>query len=53
MAVFGGPKGEEIRELMERGGPLAGDSSRSSREDSLFAEGAALIIDYSKLSMYS
>lgn len=53
MTVFGGARGEETRALRERGAPLAGDSSRSSREDSLLANGVALNWDYLSISVYS
>ena len=36
-AVFGGGTGDEIRASMFTVGPLEGDSSRSSREDSLLS----------------
>ena len=42
IAVFGGARGEETSVLRERGAPLGGDSSLSSREDSLLAKGVAL-----------
>ena len=39
--------------LKERGAPLAGDSSRSSREDNLLAKGVALERDYEPVSVSS
>lgn len=39
--------------LRERGAPLAGDSSRSIREESLLANGVALSWDYCTVSVDS
>lgn len=41
IAVFGGAR-EDTRVSREREAPLGGDSSRSSRDDSLLAKGVAL-----------
>lgn len=40
--MFGGARGEETMVFSERRAPLAGDSSRSIREDSLLAKGVVL-----------
>ena len=42
IAVFGGATGDETRESMLNWTPSGGDSSRSSREESLLVRGVAL-----------